>query len=206
VREEAGVALVVLAGGASARLGFPKATARLGQETVLARLLRGGSIWRAAPPLVVAGAHAREIAAELPPGCELAVNESWCLGRTGSIQVAIAARPGLDLCLAPVDVPAVSGEVFEALARFWEHSGRPPRGWLAPRFQPDPSHTPRFGHPLIVGRELLQEVLRGPRARPLREFREMAEPLLSVPVADEGVLLALDEPADWERLRKRFPS
>jgi len=192
------LALVLLAAGKSERLGQCKALVDLGGATPLERLARAGGALGESPTLVVAGAHAPDIAARLPEGCELLENPAWAAGRSGGIALAARARPGCDLCLAPVDVPLVPRSVFLALSGAWQAAGRPARGWLAPR------HGERHGHPVILGRSLLVELAEGPAKLPLRAWREGADPLLEVLVEAPEVLDDLDRPIDLERLRRRI--
>lgn len=197
-----GPALVVLAAGASSRLGEAKALARLRAGPggrALEFLLRAGACLGDARPLVVTGLDHEPIAAAAPPGVELARNENWRAGRTGSVQLAQRLRPGRDLCLAPVDVPAVPGEVFAALRAEWMRRGCPARGWLAPRVRDETGE--RFGHPILVGRELLTELKEFPPDRPLVELRGRSGALLALTVTTPRILDDLDCPADLERLR-----
>jgi CTP:molybdopterin cytidylyltransferase MocA len=189
-------AIVILAGGASTRLGSCKALADLGGgATPLSELARAGA------ELVVAGAHAAEIRAALPRGLELALNADWKSGRLSSVQCAVRSRPGRDLCLAPVDVPLVPAEVFGALAQAWDDWGAPARGWLAPWVLAGGRRA--HGHPVVLGRELLLELLDAPAARPLKEFRARAEPLLEIEVRSPAILDDLDSPADLAQMRAR---
>lgn len=193
---------MILAAGASTRLGTCKALVDLGGRTPLERLAAEGPYFDGAPPLVVAGAHAAEIARAAPRGVEVLANEAWAEGRLGGIALAARARRGLDLCLAPVDVPLVPTAVFEALARAWIDHGAPPRGWLAPRF------GRAHGHPIVIGRELAERAderaRSGGKDLPLRALRELADPLLSVAVDAIEVLDDLDTPDDLDRLRRRI--
>jgi len=190
--------LVLLAAGASERLGTCKALVKLGGATPLERLLRAGAGLDEAPALVVTGAAHREIARRVPERCEVLFNPEWASGRTGGVALAARHRPGRDLCLAPVDVPLVPAEVFEALAERWAAAGAPERGWLAPR------RGERHGHPVIVGRALLGELAGFGPDRPLRELRALAVPLLSLEVAAEEILDDLDGPEDLAELRSRI--
>ncbi len=192
--------LVVLAAGASRRLGRCKALVPLGGRTPLERLLEAGRALDGAPPLVVAGADWDAIRAAAPAGVEVAHNETWERGRTGTVALAARLRPGLDLVLAPVDVPLVGVEVFAALERAWAERGAPARGWLAPAA----GSPPRPGHPVVVGRELVGEAAAMAPDEPLRTLRARAEPLWMVAVATEAVLDDLDTPADLARLAARF--
>jgi CTP:molybdopterin cytidylyltransferase MocA len=192
-------ALVILAAGASRRLGEPKALVDIGGRTPLEHLLAAGAILDEAPALVVTGADHARIEAALPSGVEAARNESWAEGRTGGVLLASRLRAGRDLCLAPVDVPLVPREVFESLARAWLAAGSPPRGWLAPRVRAGKEF--RHGHPVIAGRALLCEL---ELDAPLRDLRVRASPLLDVEVVSERILDDLDTPADLARLRSLF--
>jgi CTP:molybdopterin cytidylyltransferase MocA len=199
-----GPALVVLAAGASTRLGEPKALAELAPGpggTALELLLAAGAALGDARPLVVTGRDHAAIAARLPSGVELAHNSTWSSGRTGSVQLACALRPARDLCIAPVDVPLVPAAVFAALAAEWRARGAPPRGWLAPCVARD--GVQRFGHPVLAGRALLAELKDFPPASPLARLRAAADPLWALPVASAAILDDLDTPADLARLRAR---
>jgi CTP:molybdopterin cytidylyltransferase MocA len=188
--------VVILAAGASTRLRQCKALADLGGgATPLSELVRAGA------ELVVGGAHAEAIRAALPPGVEFAHNAAWESGRLSSVQCAVRARPGRDLCLAPVDVPLVPAAVFEELARAWEAAGSPARGWLAPWVADGGRRA--HGHPLLVGRDLLAELLEADPGLPLKNFRTRASPLLELEVASKAILDDLDLPEDLARLRAR---
>jgi CTP:molybdopterin cytidylyltransferase MocA len=198
-------ALVILAAGASRRLGEPKALVDLAGRTPLARLLAAGAVLDDLPALVVTGADHERIAAALPEGVEAAHNPHWELGRTGGIALASRLRPGRDLCLAPVDVPLVPRAVFAALLAAWERAGSPARGWLAPRCRPAGAPRAAHGHPVVAGRELLRALRELPPDRPLRCLRDSADPLLAVDVEAAEVLDDLDRPEDLARLRRRSP-
>ena len=186
-------ALVILAAGASTRLGTCKALVDLGGSNALERLLAAGS--GADAPLVISGSDDAALARATPDGVEVAFNPDWELGRLSAVDLAARRRPGRDLLIAPVDVPLVPRGVFETLLDAWELERRPARGWLGPR------HGKRHGHPVLAGRELLQELARLPAGASLRELRRLAVPLWSVPVASERILDDLDTRADLERLR-----
>ncbi len=197
-------ALIVLAAGASRRLGACKALVPFGESTALELLLASGRCMDGAPPLVVVGAHATQIAARLPKHCQLLVHEGWALGRTSSIQAGLMARPGLDVCLSPVDAPLVLARTYLALAQSWEEAGAPEHGWLAPYLQASAGAPRAYGHPVVLGRKLAAEGLKFAPQQPLRELRGSAGVLLGTAVDDPGILDQLDHPQDLERMRTRF--
>lgn len=209
-------ALVILAAGESRRLGTCKALVDLGGRTPLERLLEAGRCMDGAPPLVVTGAHHDAIASALPAGVEVLQNPRWREGRTGGVALAADARAGLDLAIAPVDVPLVPRAVFEALLDWWLDLEDPAHAWLGPFVdvgrpgEPEP----RFGHPVVVGQALLTDLRTDGKdfpARPspnpihtLRDLRLRAREVVSVGVESAAILDDLDTPADLERLRRRF--
>lgn len=196
-------ALVILAGGASSRLGQCKALVPLTPDSPLELLTRAGRCFDSVAALVVSGKDHVAIARALPSGLELVHNAVWEQGRTSSVACAARARAGFDLCLAPVDVPLVPAAVFQHLCSTWLAALSPPRGWLAPRLA---DHPASFGHPVIVGRELLSELSTIEPDEGLRRLREAAQPLFSVEVAWPEILDDLDTPADLARLRTRSRS
>lgn len=214
-----GPALVVLAAGASRRLGTCKAVVRLREREPASPLALLLDAWvhavvedrdRSSPaPLVVTGEHDAEIRAVLeglPLPVEVVHNPAWARGRSGGVLLARDRRPGRDLCLAPVDVPLVRTATFLALRDAWARAGRPGRGWLAPWTRAPHGDAPDarvHGHPVIVGRELLSAW--NPRSdTPLSELRAAADPLLAAEVDDAGILEDLDTPEDLEALRQRL--
>lgn len=191
-----GIAPVILAAGASRRLGQCKALVELDGRTILAALVEAARALGSAPPLVVAGAHAEEIAAQLPEGCELLVNEDWMAGRTGGLALAAARRADHDLAVLPVDVPRITAEVCKTMAAAWIAQGSPAMGWLAPRYRG------RFGHPILIGRALGRRLSTSGPDQPLSELRQKAEPLLSFETDCSAVLEDLDTPLDLAALRR----
>lgn len=200
---------MIPAAGASTRLGEPKALVDLGGQSPLARLVAAGAVFDDGPALVVTGADDASVRAALPPGAEALWHADWALGRTGGLAAARRARPGRDLCIAPVDCPLVPAEVFVALLGAWRAAGAPARGWLAPRYAPaggagSQARAGRHGHPVVLGR-VLAEVLEGlPPDTPLRALRAAADPLLALPSPRAEVLDDLDDPSDLARLRGRL--
>jgi molybdenum cofactor cytidylyltransferase len=191
--------LVILAAGASTRLGQCKALAPINGITVLDRILAADTGQQR--PLVVAGPDYEVIAAAAPASVEVIAHPNWGAGRTGSVARAVLERKGCDLMLAPVDCPAVPRSVFVALRDAWDAAGAPARGWLAPRLG-----KRGFGHPIVVGRVLLQDLARFDPDRPLRDLRTLAEPVWATPVVEVAVLEDLDTPQDLARIEARVQS
>src|SRR5580658_48652 len=84
------VAAIILAAGASRRLGQPKQLVGFAGETLLERALRLAKEANASPVLVVLGANFAPICASIPLDKAIPVlNERWELGMASSIQVGL---------------------------------------------------------------------------------------------------------------------
>lgn len=111
------VGAVILAAGASKRLGKPKQLLTLGGETLLERAVRVAHAAGCSPVVVVLGASAEVIRA----GCELddavvVVNEDWAEGMGSSVRVGVGAVQDLDACVVMTcDMPAVTAGHLWAL-------------------------------------------------------------------------------------------
>jgi molybdenum cofactor cytidylyltransferase len=91
---ELSLAGLLPAAGDAGRLGRPKQLVRLGEES-LVRKAAGLLLQRAAPVIVVTGAAAPEVSAELAGmAVTMAHNPAWRNGLGGSIAVAMKAVPG----------------------------------------------------------------------------------------------------------------
>jgi CTP:molybdopterin cytidylyltransferase MocA len=191
---EAGPRVVLLAAGASERLGEPKALVDLGGLSAIERLLAACGD---PAPLVVAGAHFEAIHAAVSDRAEVINHTAWAAGRTGSVARAVTHLGESDLLLAPVDCPLVPAAVFDALRSAWRGASSPPHGWLAPR----DLASGRHGHPVCFGASLALELTLMDPSHPLRGLRSKASPLLEVALDCPLILDDLDTPEDLMRLR-----
>ncbi len=116
------VGAVILAAGASKRLGKPKQLLILGGETLLERAVRVARAAGCSPVVVVLGASAEAVEA----GCELddavvVVNESWAEGMGSSLRAGVGALGDVDGCIAMAcDMPAVTAGHLRALMSWGE--------------------------------------------------------------------------------------
>lgn len=111
------VGAVVLAAGASIRLGKPKQLLTLGGETLLKRAVQVAREAGCSPVVVVLGASAASIQAT----CDLSdativMNENWAEGMGSSLRVGVRALQDLDACVVTTcDMPAVTATHLRAL-------------------------------------------------------------------------------------------
>lgn len=200
-------ALVVLAAGASRRLGACKATVSIGPRSALEHILAAAFEAGFPSGLVVTGADDIAIREHLADGefasrAECVTHPDWDLGRTTSAACAARARPGRDLCIATLDAPMVPAPIYRVLREEWVLREQPALGWLAPAYR-----TPaglRHGHPFLIGRELAERISELAPEQSLRSLRENASLLWDLEVDSESVLDRLDTPDDLETIRERF--
>lgn len=123
------VAAIILAAGASRRLGQPKQLLRLGGETLLEHTIRLANEARTAPVIVVLGANYEAICASVCLANAIAVcNEQWQTGIASSIHAGLDAivRAAADCDGAIVlvcDQPKLTSEHLQTLMRGFALSG-----------------------------------------------------------------------------------
>jgi molybdenum cofactor cytidylyltransferase len=104
------VGAVILAAGASQRLGEPKQLARIGAENLLERSVRVAHGAGCTPVIVVLGAAAKSIRlASRLEDADVVVNENWAEGMGASVRVGVGRMRDVDGCvLMTCDMPAVT--------------------------------------------------------------------------------------------------
>jgi molybdenum cofactor cytidylyltransferase len=199
---------IVLAAGASSRMGQAKAAMPFGQtgETVLSRivsvLLAGG-----APNVaVVAGAHIDAVRHAMPPlepRARVIEHPGWEQGQLSSLIAGLNAidEPLLEAVLVtPVDVPLVSAATVAAVIAAWRQA-------RAPIVRPvDPSTSlraggQRHGHPVIFDRSIFGDLRSAdPTVGAKAVFAIHRERILNVAVKDPGAFEDIDTPEDYKRI------
>jgi molybdenum cofactor cytidylyltransferase len=190
------LAAVILSGGASRRMGSPKALLPYQGRPFLEHLLDVTALPEIGVRRVVLGADAEPIAkaVRLKPE-EIVINDDWEKGQLSSIQAALRSLPpgtaGMVLCL--IDHPLISVELVRELIEQFHASGKA----IAL-----PVYEGRRGHPVIFSSTLYDELLRAPletgaRAVVWAHPGEVAE----LRTNEEGCVLNLNDP---ETLRKEL--
>ena len=192
------IAGLILAAGESRRMGRDKALltyhGRTFIETVIDNLRAAGI----KNVTVVLGHQAETIQSAINlAGVRVVVNFHYEQGQTSSLKLGLAAvaadaPEGVVLCL--VDHPAVPAAVIvKLLERF--QSTHPPV--VVPTYQC------QRGHPVIISQAVFPELLALPPDEPanavIRKYRPTTQ---FVEVADPGVLLDIDDPQAYQRLKE----
>jgi molybdenum cofactor cytidylyltransferase len=186
------VASLILAGGASRRMGAPKALLSYEGETFLDRLI---GILASIPSevIVVVGAHAKLIRSSVQRNAHFIVNAEWELGQLSSLQCALTVLPteAQAVLFMPVDCPGIHRGTPSTLVRTFDVG----TDFVIPRYDG------RRGHPVLFKATLAADFLALPPDASARDVvHRYTGSTRYVDVNDPGILRDIDEPSDYESL------
>lgn len=181
---------VILAAGASQRLGQPKSLVEIGNSTLVGvaykKLIKAGC----SPVIIVTRSELSVPIMQTTLGSTVIVNSAPEEGRTGSIQCGIMSLAGdkgripKQVIIAPVDRPGWAVEHIKKLALAKTSSTLSSNG--------------RRGHPLLLDQDAIQTVLAAPPQTSLRELISFDEVYVDAPLLG----LNIDHPEDLELLKQ----
>ncbi len=197
------VGAVILAAGASRRMGRPKMPLPWREgRTILQQVIHIAESAGADPILVVTGSD-REVVEALLHGTRArpVFNPAHRQGgMLSSIQAGLRAlerTPVQAAFLMPGDLPKVRPATVRTLLDAWAEE---PARLVVPSF----AH--RAGHPVVIPRERWPEILALGAGETLRDFfRRHRGEIRYVVVEDEGVLQDLDTPEAYRRALQEKP-
>ena len=187
---------IVLAAGASSRMGRPKALLRLDDRTFVRAILdalRDGGLLSA---VVVVRPGQPEVVAEIArAGFGRAVENAHADdGQLSSLLVGLDAvdRPETNGVLVTlVDVPSIGAAAVRTLVARASASAAPVLRAV---------HRGHHGHPVVFKRAVFEALRRADPARGAKEVMRAAG-VEDVEVDDPGVVTDVDTPDDYQRLR-----
>ena len=188
------LAAVILSGGASSRMGSPKALLPYQGRPFLEHLLEVTSHRNIGVRRVVLGAHAEPIAKVVDlKADEIVINEDWGKGQLSSLQAALRSLPpktdGILLCL--IDHPLISATLVQELIEQFYKSKKP---------IVLPVYAGRRGHPVIFSSSLYDELLHAPLETGARAVVwAHSGDLEEVRTNEEGCVLNLNDPETLQK-------
>jgi CTP:molybdopterin cytidylyltransferase MocA len=185
--------LIVLAAGASRRLGKSKQLLRLHGETLVRRALRLGLATKPRIALIVLGAEADAVYASV---ADLTVRRvdcaDWALGMGASLRAGLAALPAecAGALIVLCDQPALDTPHLDGLVAAWQAN---PRGAAAS------AYAGRLGVPALLPRAWFAELMADAGDQGARELlaRRRAE---VAAVINEKLALDVDRAQDLDRI------
>ena len=185
---------VILAAGASQRLGQPKSLVPIGNTTLVGlayqKLVKAGC----SPVLIVTRSELSVAIMHAAVGSTVLVNTSPEQGRTGSIQCGLLSLAGdkgrmpKRVLIVPVDRPGWSVSDVQSLL-------------LAQRSSTLSSNG-RRGHPLLLDEQAINSVLAALPEQPLRDLVNFEEVIVNAPLLG----LNIDTPEDIDMLNQHESS
>ena len=196
---------VILAAGESSRMGRDKALlpwppGPAGRSTFLSTTIE---LLQAPSDLVivVAGKNAGSLQPIVDAAAGyLVVNRHPELGQFSSLQVGLreVLNHGRDAAIvALVDRPPAQPATLALLCEAFSHA------YESGKWAVVPEHGGRHGHPILIGREMIEAFLRAPATSTAREVEHSLEQrILYVPVDDPNVVANVDTPEDYAGLTR----
>ena len=194
---------VILAAGESSRMGRDKALlpwppGAAGRSTFLSaaiELLQSPSDL----VIVVAGKNAASLQTIVDAAAGyLVVNRHPERGQFSSLQVGLqeVLSRGRDAAIvALVDRPPAHPRTLARLCEAFRDA------YEGGKWAVVPEHGSHHGHPILIGREMIEAFLRAPATSNAREVEHsLQQHILYVPVDDPNVVANVDTPEDYERL------
>lgn len=207
VLNKTGIGIIVLAAGASSRMGQAKQRLRYAGETLLQRSLRAAIETECRPVIVVLGSQAESLQGEINAAAaevRVVVNDVWAEGMSASIRCGVRAleAEAADEIEAAVlllcDQPFVTSDALNRLVKVYEEQRAP---LVASEYEAGGEMT--RGVPALFSRALFSELMKLDGAAGAKQ--------IITHHADEAVFVAMpeaafdvDTPDDYRDLQNRL--
>ncbi len=186
---------VILAAGASSRMGHDKALLSWRGETFLTAAIESLRPWTELV-IVVAGENAPVLLRSVDAsGAFLVVNPCPERGQFSSLQIGLqeVLNRGRDAAVVTlVDRPPAAPETLACLHRTF---------LLSTAWAVVPEYQGRHGHPIVIRREMIEKFLKAPVTAVARDIEHANQDhIVYVNVDDPAVIANVDTPEEYQRL------
>ncbi|MCP5108398.1 MAG: nucleotidyltransferase family protein [bacterium] len=190
---------IILAAGLSSRAGLFKMEFPFGEKMLIQRVIEG--MITACSRVIVVGGHKVERIREITKdysSVRVVFNKNYREGMFGSVQEGVGHIEADAFFLMPGDLPFVTPVVYGALKEALE-SSEPGYTVFIPTFKG------RKGHPVLMRKQLAEEIREEPRDSMLRTVINRNKCLL-VKVEEEGILQDIDTIGDYKKFCGSSPA
>ncbi len=182
---------IVLAGGASSRMGQPKALLPLGTTTMVERLVKLFNHF-CEQTIIVTGTHHSQILNTLPQlAPQILFNENHAEGMFSSLRKGLAATSADAILLSPVDFASVEASSIASLFN------APTQPIVKPRFE---GHS---GHPILIRQPAIDALRKADAGSNAKQVLSQFQATY-IDLNDPGVADDCDTPQDYVRLLARW--
>ncbi len=187
------IAPILLAAGASSRMGSPKALLDFDGKACLEIAL--DAVRGLGGPIVVLGPNREEIRRRVDLGAAtVAVNDDVASGQAASLKAALALLPASAAAFLfyPVDFPLVSSDEVGRLVEACVRCSDPEKALFIP------SHDLKRGHPVLCRSALAAEFLGLPPGAPARTVINARPSRIAYVTYEQAyILMDMDTPEDY---------
>jgi molybdenum cofactor cytidylyltransferase len=191
------VGLIILAAGASTRMGTPKQLLTYRGRSFIRHITESAIASACQPIAVVLGAHAERIKPEISQlPIQILENQQWAEGMSTSIRVGLEAmlamNPNLDaVAIALCDQPFVSFPILDRIVEAYRVRGKP---IIASEY------SGTLGVPALFNRTLFSELMVLKSTEGAKKLiKKHIHQVFSVPFAEGAI--DIDTPKDYEQLQ-----
>lgn len=193
------IAAIILAAGASERMGYPKALLPYRGRPFLEGILEACYAAGVEHRVVVLGHHADKVLENIDlSAVTVARSKDLDAGPIGSVWAGLASLasvPADAVLVWPVDRPHIAVTTVESIVDAFRSTHQP---IVVPTYQG------KRGHPVLFGRAVFAELLGAPRDEGARAVvHRDAGRVAEVPVEDAAVLEDFNTPEDYKKLLRR---
>lgn len=196
--------MIVLAAGASQRMGRPKPLLEFDQETCLSLVLGACFSSQATETILVVGADSEAVRAEAirsarqrqASAFEIVVNPAQDRGQTSSVKTGLEAMSGNSdaFVIMPVDQPLVTSAEIDMLIQRFEMKPRGRTIFIA-------THDNRHGHPVLFADSHRLPILEMEDDDPLNDYVRIREgETEEVDMMNPGVTIEMNTPEQYRRV------
>ena len=192
------VSAILLAGGSSKRFGSNKLLLPLGGYPMIEHPIQRFRSAGVTDIIVVTGAYDEALQNAGLSSVRFIRNDQYESGMSSSVRVGIKALPtdSEAVFITPADLPLFSVQTVQALLRSMGHHSAI-----------IPVHRGKKGHPVLISRKAATRCLSIVSEKALYDtLIEFKSATVFLDVEDEGTLMDIDLPEEYDRIRTRYDS